>query len=109
ALEMGWQNTKEYNFNGQAYVDINIAKGLLWTSKVALNYVDEYYKMYQHPYSAYLLRQIDPATGDYQTGSTAFYGPDYLGVTDQYAKQLTPTIYSVLNYETQIAGKHNIT
>ncbi|GAB3010452.1 TonB-dependent receptor [Niabella terrae] len=109
ALEMGWQNTKEYNFNGQVYADVNIFKGLVWTSKVALNYVDEYYKMYQHPYEAYLLRQMDPATGDYQTGSTAFFGPDYLGVTDQYSKQLNPTIYSVLNYETQLGGKHNIT
>ncbi|WP_172623085.1 SusC/RagA family TonB-linked outer membrane protein [Flavisolibacter ginsenosidimutans] len=107
-LAMGWQNTKEYNLNGQAYIDIKILKGLTWTSKVALNYVDEYYKMYQHPYSAYLLQQKDPATGDYQTGSSAFFGPDYLGVTDQYSKTITPTIYSVANYETKIAKDHDV-
>jgi TonB-linked SusC/RagA family outer membrane protein len=107
-LAMGWQNTKEYNLNGQAYIDIKVLEGLTWTSKVALNYVDEYYKMYQHPYSAYLSQQKDPATGDYQTGSSAFFGPDYLGVTDQYSKTLTPTIYSVVNYETKIAKDHDV-
>jgi len=105
---MGWQNTKEYNINAQAYVDIKLFKGLTWSSKVAINYTDEYYKMYQHPYSAYLLQEKDPATGDYVTGPTAFFGPDYLGVTDQYSKTINPTVYSVLNYETKIASDHNI-
>jgi TonB-linked SusC/RagA family outer membrane protein len=108
AYAMGWQNTKEYNLNGQAYIDIKLIKGMTWTSKVAVNYVDEYYKMYQHPYSAYLLHQKDPATGDYQTGPTAFFGPDYLGVTDQYSKTITPTVYSVVNYETKIGQDHDI-
>ena len=108
AYAMGWQDTKEYNLNGQAYIDIKILKGLTWTSKVAVNYVDEFYKMYQHPYNAYLLHQIDPATGDYQTGPTAFFGPDYLGVTDQYSKTITPTIYSVANYETKIGDDHDL-
>ena len=102
---MGYQNTKEYNLNSQAYVDIKLFKGLTWSSKVALNYVDEYYKMYQHPYSAYLLQEKDPLTNDNKAAS---FGPDYLGVTDQYAKTLNPTVYSVLNYETTIAKDHNI-
>lgn len=108
AYAMGWQNTKEYNLNGQAYIDIKVLKGLTWTSKVAVNYVDEFYKMYQHPYNAYLLQQKDPATGDYQTGSSAFFGPDYLGVTDQYSKTITPTLYSVANYETRIGKDHDL-
>jgi hypothetical protein len=29
---MGWQNTKEYNLNAQAYIDIKLFKGLTWTS-----------------------------------------------------------------------------
>ncbi len=105
ALAMGWQNTKEYNLNAQAYIDIKLFKGLTWTSKAAINYVDEYYKMYQHPYSAYLLQERDATTGDYKASS---FGPDYLGVTDQYSKTLNPTIYSVLNYETTIASNHSI-
>lgn len=102
---MGYQNTKEYNLNGQIYADVKIIKGLTWTSKIALNYVDEYYKMYQHPYSAYLLQEKDAITNDYKAAS---FGPDYLGVTDQYAKTLTPTIYSVLNYETKIKKNHGV-
>ena len=105
AYAMGWQNTKEYNLNAQAYIDIKLFKGLTWTSKAAINYVDEYYKMYQHPYSAYLLQERDATTGDYKASS---FGPDYLGVTDQYSKTLNPTIYSVLNYETTIASDHSI-
>ncbi|HSC55529.1 MAG TPA: TonB-dependent receptor [Phnomibacter sp.] len=107
AFAMGWQNTKEYNINAQAFIDIKIAKGLTLTSKAAINYVDEYYKMYQHPYNAYLLQQKDPLTGDYQTGASAFFGPDYLGVTDQYAKVMTPTLYSVLNYQNTFAKDHS--
>jgi TonB-linked SusC/RagA family outer membrane protein len=105
AFAMGNQNTKEYNINAQAYIDIKLLKGLTWSSKVAINYVDEYYKMYQHPYSAYLSQEINPATNDYKAAS---FGPDYLGVTDQYSKTLYPTVYSVLNYETKIAGDHGI-
>jgi len=108
AYAMGWQNTKEYNLNGQAYIDIKILKGLTWTSKVALNYVDEFYKMYQHPYNAYLLQQRDTLTNDYQTGSVAYFGPDYLGVTDQYVKAITPTIYSVVNYDTRFGSNHEL-
>jgi TonB-linked SusC/RagA family outer membrane protein len=105
AFAMGNQNTKEYNINAQAYIDIKLLKGLTWSSKVAINYVDEYYKMYQHPYSAFLTQEINPATNDYKAAS---FGPDYLGVTDQYSKTLNPTIYSVLNYETKIARDHGL-
>jgi len=104
ALAMGWQNLKEYNFNGQAYMDVKFLKNFVWSSKVAVNYTDEYYKMYQHPYEAYLLNEIDPAT-NYNRMST--FGPDILGVTDQYAKTITPTIYSTVNYA-QKFGDHDV-
>lgn len=103
--EMGNQNTKEYNLNAQAYVDVKLLKGLTWSSKVALNYVDEFYKMHQVPYSAYLLQEKDPATGDYRMST---FGPDVLGVTDQYAKAITPTAYSTLNYEKNFGDNHVI-
>ncbi|MCD0489365.1 TonB-dependent receptor [Pedobacter sp. MC2016-14] len=103
AYAMGEQTTKEYNLNAQAYIDIKPFKGLTWSSKIAINYTDEYYKMYQHPYDAYLLQK--PAGGNsYVTNS---FGPDILGVTDQYAKTLNPTIYSTLTYEKTIAQDHN--
>lgn len=104
--EMGQQFTKEYNLNAQAYVDVKLLKNLIWSSKVAVNYVDEFYKMHQVPYQAYLLQERNPATGDYVSSS---FGPDILGVTDQYSKAITPTVYSTFNYNTTIAGNHNIT
>lgn len=104
AYTMGWQNTKEYNVNAQAYIDIKPFKGFTWSSKVAVNYVDEFYKMYQHPYSAYLLQEKN-AAGAYVVNS---FGPDILGVTDQYSKSITPTVYSTLTYDTKIANDHNV-
>ena len=100
--EMGWQNTKEYNLNGQVYMDIKLLKNLVWSSKAAINYVDEYYKMYQHNYNSYVLQERDG--NDYKMFT---FGPDIVGVTDQYYKSLQPTIYSTLTYNTQING-HNI-
>jgi TonB-linked SusC/RagA family outer membrane protein len=105
AYEMGNQTTKEYNINAQAYLDIKPFKGLTWSSKVAINYVDEYYKMYQHPYSAYLLQDRAPGTNEYVVNS---FGPDILGVTDQYSKVLNPTVYSTMTYETTLGNGHNL-
>jgi TonB-linked SusC/RagA family outer membrane protein len=102
---MGDQYTKEYNANAQAYVDVKLLKGLTWSSKVAVNYSDEFFKMHQVPYQAYLTQEKDPNTGDYRMVT---FGPDILGVTDQYAKSITPTVYSTLNYNTTIADNHDI-
>jgi TonB-linked SusC/RagA family outer membrane protein len=101
--EMGWQNTKEYNLNGQVFVDIKLMKNLVWSSKAAINYIDEYYKMYQHTYNSYVLQER-AANGDYAVFN---FGPDIPGVTDQYFKRLQPTIYSTLTYNTQW-GDHNL-
>ncbi|QNL52269.1 TonB-dependent receptor [Olivibacter sp. SDN3] len=95
---MGEQNTKEYNLNAQAFIDIRLFKGFTWTSKVAINYIDEYYKMYQKDYDAFLF-QKDPSTDTYIRDT---FGPDILGVTDQYSKVLNPTVYSTLTYDAQI-------
>jgi TonB-linked SusC/RagA family outer membrane protein len=102
---MGDQYTKEYNVNAQAYMDVKLLKGLTWSSKVAVNYMDEFFKMHQVPYQAYLTQEKDPATGDYRMVT---FGPDILGVTDQYTKAITPTVYSTLNYNTTIADDHSI-
>ena len=101
---MGEQNTKEYNLNGQVYIDVKPFKGLTWSTKAALNYIDEYYKMYQHPYLAFL-SQKSPTATDYTFNS---FGPDILGITDQYSKLLNPTLYSTLTYETKIKNDHSL-
>lgn len=102
---MGEQTTQEYNLNAQAYADIKFGSHFVWTTKFALNYVDEFYKMHQVPYDAFLLQEKNAATGDYVR---ATFGPDILGVTDQYGKSITPTIYSTLNYQ-QKFGDHSVT
>src|SRR5690606_36197386 len=101
---MGNQFTKDYNVNAQAFIDVTPFKNLTWTTKFAVNYEDQFYKMHQVPYDAYLLQERDSQTGDYRRST---FGPDVLGVTDQYSKTLTPTIYSVLNYNTQFGNDHN--
>ena len=61
--------------------------------------------MHQQPYDAYTLQDRDPATGDFKR---ATFGPDILGVTDQYSKSITPTVYSTLTYDTKFAENHNL-
>jgi TonB-linked SusC/RagA family outer membrane protein len=101
---MGDQVSREYSMNMQAYIDIKLMKGLTWSSKVAVNYIDEFYKMHQVPYAAYLLQE-KTAAGDYVMST---FGPDVLGVTDQYSKTITPTAYTTLTYDTKIANDHSI-
>lgn len=103
---MGHQYTKEYNMNAQAYMDVKVLNNLTWSSKVAVNYADEFFKMHQVPYNTYLLQERD-ASGDYKLYNP--FGPDILGVTDQYTKAISPTLYSTLNYNTTIANNHNLT
>ncbi|WP_207535180.1 SusC/RagA family TonB-linked outer membrane protein [Desertivirga arenae] len=103
---MGDQQTKEYNLNGQAYMDLKFLKDFTWSSKVAVNYGDEFFKMHQVPYDVYLLQERDAVTGDYLKING--FGPDILGVTDQYSKTITTTFYSTLNYNKTIAKDHNI-
>jgi TonB-linked SusC/RagA family outer membrane protein len=104
AFEMGWQNTKEYNLNAQAFMDVKLFKNFIWSSKIAVNYVDEYYKMYQHPYQSYYTQVKNAGTGDYEVFNL---GPDLVGVTDQYSKVISPTLYSTLTYSRNF-GDHSV-
>ncbi|RZM19228.1 MAG: TonB-dependent receptor [Pedobacter sp.] len=60
--------------------------------------------MHQRDYDAFLFRKADGAA-DY-TRET--FGPDILGVTDQYRKEINPTFYSTLTYDTKIGENHNL-
>ncbi len=102
---MGNQRTLEYNLNAQAFLDIKPFEGFTWSTKFAVNYVDEFFKMHQQPYEAYLLQEKTEDRDDYRMLT---YGPDILGVTDAYSKRITPTVYTTLRYETNIAKSHNI-
>ncbi|MDA3615514.1 SusC/RagA family TonB-linked outer membrane protein [Polluticaenibacter yanchengensis] len=101
---MGNQRTMDYDLNAQASLDVKFSKNLTWNNKIAVRYTDQYYKMHQSPYQAYLLQEKAPS-GDYAMNS---FGPDILGITEQYSKTLTPTFYSTLNYNTKIGDAHEI-
>ena len=92
--EMGRQYTKDYNLNAQAFVEVEPFQDLKWTTKFAVDYLDRFYKMHQQDYDAYLLQERNEE-GDYVRST---YGPDVIGVTDDYSKFINPTIYSTLNY-----------
>ncbi|RXK58013.1 TonB-dependent receptor [Lacibacter luteus] len=104
AFEMGWQNTKEYNLNAQAYMDVKFLQNFTWSTKFAVNYVDEYYKMYQHPYQSFYTQVRNAGNSDYEVFNL---GPDLVGVTDQYSKVISPTIYSTLTYN-KYFGDHSV-
>ncbi|WP_308993320.1 SusC/RagA family TonB-linked outer membrane protein [Mariniflexile litorale] len=101
---MGEQYYKETNINPQIYVDIKPFKGLTWTTKAAINYVDVFYKMHQQNYTAYSLHERDPITGDYLAIPK---NADVLGVTDDYSKDITKTFYSVATYQNTFAENHD--
>ncbi|MBL7742028.1 MAG: TonB-dependent receptor [Chitinophagaceae bacterium] len=103
AFEMGWQNTKEYSLNAQAYMDVKFLRNFTWSSKAAVIYTDEYYKMYQHPYNSYVLQE-KAASGDYAFFS---FGPDLVGVTDQYSKSISPTFYTTVTFDRDF-GDHAV-
>lgn len=106
ALIMGNQYYKETNINPQVYIDIKPFKGLTWTTKAAVNYVDIFYKMHQQSYSAYSLHETDPVTGDYLAIPK---NADVLGVTDDYLRDITKTFYSVATYQTKLGEDHDFT
>lgn len=104
AFIMGKQYYKETHVNPQAYIDIKPFKGLVWTTKIAVNYVDIFYKMHQQNYTAYSWHEKDPVTGDYLAIPK---NADVLGVTDDYSKDITKTLYSVINYTKNFGDNHN--
>lgn len=101
---MGHQITKDYNLNAQAFVEVEPFKNFKWTTKFAVDYLDRFYKMHQQNYDAYLFQERDE-TGDYRKSS---FGPDVLGVTDDYSKFINPTIYSTFTYDMTVHDRHNL-
>lgn len=105
AMLMGRQFYKLNNFNPQIFVDIKPVKGLTWTTKYSVDYADQFYKMHQQNYTAYYLHEKDPETGDYQAITK---NADVLGVTDDYSKNVSHTLYSILTYENKFREIHDI-
>ncbi len=107
AFDNGARYTKGYGVNAQAYLDINLLKGLIWTVKTAVNYSDNTRK--DHIYETqkhYYYHKLE-GESDY-TLATSVAAPSSAGVTDKYTKSILPSVSSVLNYEAQIANDHHL-
>lgn len=99
----GGQSTKEYNLNTQVFADVNLAKGLVWQIKGAVNYADIAYKSHQYRVPSYLYQKI-PGEADYRYSDDG--APTQLGVADRYDKSILTTFYSTLNYDKQFGQAH---
>ena len=99
----GGQSTKEYNLNTQVFADINLAKGLIWQIKGAVNYADIAYKSHQYRVPSYLYQKI-AGENDYRYSDDG--APTQLGVSDRYDKSILTTFYSTLNYEKRFGQAH---
>ncbi|MCX6219653.1 MAG: TonB-dependent receptor [Bacteroidia bacterium] len=96
--------TKTYGLNAQAYVDVNLLKGLVWSSKAAVNYSDITSKNWGfQSHEHYYFHKL-PGQTDYTLNPGDTYTA---GVKDQYTVSVTPTLYSTLTYETKIGLDHN--
>jgi TonB-linked SusC/RagA family outer membrane protein len=105
--ENGERLTNNWGMNSQLYLDVDLIKGMKWTTKVAYNYTTNKIKDHisttnDHYYYFKLPGETDyslaPVTSPSSSG----------GVTDQYQVSTLPTVSSVLNYETQFGGVHNL-
>ncbi|MGV8139674.1 MAG: TonB-dependent receptor [Mangrovibacterium sp.] len=104
-FDNGARYTKNYVLNAQAYIDITLLKGLVWSVKGAVNYSDNTIK--DHVYATHEHYFYHKLSGeeDYTLASTVT-SPGSAGVTDNYNKSILPSIYSVLNYESRIGKDH---
>ena len=101
---MGDLISKENNLNGQAYVDIKPFKGLTWTTKLAVNYTDRFMKMHQQPYDVYQLHSTSLTPGFHPRSAGI---PDILGLTDDYTKNISPMLNSVITFQTKFRENHD--
>ena len=98
-LDYGNRNTKTYSISTQAYVDVNFSKDLVWTTKAAVSYDDNYFKQAEKVVSQY----------NYNDNSMNLASSPYiLGVTNQMNKNILTTVYSTLSYNKTFAKVHNI-
>ena len=105
-FDNGERLTKDYGFNGQIYFDIDLYKGLKWTTTAAVNYAANKTKDHFTVTQEHYFYQKLPGQTDYTLNPTVT-GPGG-GVTDNYSMSILPTVSSVFNYETKIGANHNL-
>lgn len=88
-----------YSFAPQAYIDVNLAKGLVFSMKGAINYDAYFDKQNEHNVKSYF----------YSDNTLAANSTSYnVGVTDYDATNILTTFYSTLNYSKTIAKNHEL-
>lgn len=99
----GGQFTKNYNVNAQAYVDVDILKGLKWTTKAAITFFNQDFRN----------RQFGSPSFAYQPNASGIYeqvsngNPNFVGLRQSSARNITKTLYSTFNYNKTFANTHN--
>src|SRR5690606_27822169 len=87
-----------YSVKAQAYVIVDILKGLQWETKGAYNM--DYFFRKTHTFATpgeFYFYQKEPGHDDYSV-DLSVGSPVSLGVTDYTTFSTTPTIYSTLKY-----------
>lgn len=104
AFSNGDINTNMYAARAQAFVIVDILKGLQWETKGAINYSPYYRKLhtYSTPGEFYYYQKL-PGETDYRVDLSVGV-PSPLGVTDYNNVSITPTLYSTLKYNTRFGG-----
>lgn len=99
-----YQRSGLHGVNAQAYIDVQLLKGLVWQVKGGFNYNGETYKSHQQVVNQYAYLKPDGAA-DYPYIDD---GGKSGGVTDRYSQNVLPSVFSTLNYETVIGKYHNL-
>lgn len=100
----GGQFTKNYNVNAQAYVDVDLLKGLKWNTKAAVTFFNQDYRQ----------RQFGTSSYNYQPNASGVYtqsgngNPTFVGLRQSSARNITKTFYSTLNYTKTFDNSHNL-
>ncbi len=88
-----------YNVSSQFHVDIKLSKDLMWYSKGAVGFDNNFSKLNEHSVNNYYFKD-----GTYAHNN----GTWHLGVNDNMTQNLLTTLYSTLNYNKLINGVHNV-
>ena len=106
--ENGERLTDNYGLNSQIFVDVELIKGLVWTTKAALNYATNKIKDHIATTLDHYFYQLEPGKTDYTLATGVTTPSSSGGVTDNYQISMLPSISSILNYETKIGEDHNL-
>lgn len=103
----GSRQSQNYALNSQIFLDVDLMKGLKWTTKAAVNFANNKIKDHIATTREHYYYHKLPGESDYSLAPVTSPSSSG-GVTDQFQTSVLPTISSVLNYETQFGGSHNL-